>query len=375
MSATNNSQSRPSTSTSATLPSATTSSSVSQTLVVQPAGPSCPPSRLTEISNRPFIAVTAPTSIESQVQEAAYTRPASSYTGHLDGALNRTISFSGPLRPPEYFTRPSSATSAILDLSSSIYPSNDQSHTPIENNRPYFTIRPDTAEAALPPRRELPFQRPSMPRSAGSDGSRPSSRPSTGLMGPPPLPQRVASLRPASSRTANSELELPPLPKPTLSAGAQQQPLWMQQPPRTPNQDQSPPPSSQAFPNLSEDKENRPPSSSSSNFSPLSHKRPAIGPLSSPSDMAQRMHHTESHSALSTPPTSNTFHQPQLSTGTCGVLQLGAGSDLANYALQSPEDRRAGLNEFIFKHLEDDNFITLVEDMEACWGRVGLGMK
>jgi hypothetical protein len=375
MSATNNSQSRPSTSTSAALPGATTSSSVSQTLVVQPVGPSCPPSRLTEISNRPFTAVTAPTSIESQVQEAAYTRPVSSYTGHADGALNRKISFSGPLRPPEYFTRPSSATSTILDLSASTYLSNDRSHMPIEDSRPNFTIRPDTAEAALPPRRELPFQRPSMPRSAGSDGSRPSSRPSTGLMGPPPLPQRVASLRPASSRAANSESELPSLPKPSLSAGAQQQPSWMQQPPRTPNQDQSPPPSSQASPNLCEDKENLPPWSSSSNFSPLPYKRPASGPLSSLSDVAQKMHHSESHSPLSTPPTSSTFHQPQLCTGTCGVLQLAAGRDLANYALQSPEDRRAGLNEFIFKHLEDDNFVTLVEDMEACWGRVGLGMR
>jgi hypothetical protein len=374
---TNNSQSRPSSSTSAStlLPGASTSSSVSYTLVAQPAGPSCPPSRLTEISNRPFTAVTAPTFIEPQAQEASYIRPASTYNSHADGTLNRKISFTGPLRPPEYFARPSSATSAILDLSASTYPPNDRSLMPIEENRPNLTIRPDTAEAALPPRRELPFQRPSMPQSAGSDGSRPSSRPSTGLMGPPPLPQRVADLRPASSRTAIPELELPPLPKPTLSAGAQQQPSWMQQPPRTPNQDQSPPPSSQASPNIYEDKENRPPSNSSSSFSPLSYKRPTTGPLSSLSDVARNMHHTESHSPLATPPTSSTFHQPHMSAETRGALQLVAGSDLTDYAMQSPEDRRAVLNEFIFKHLEDDNFITLVEDMEACWARVGMGMK
>jgi hypothetical protein len=64
-----------------------------------------------------------------------------------------------------------------------------------------------------------------------------------------------------------------------------------------------------------------------------------------------------------------------MSAETRGALQLVAGSDLTDYAMQSPEDRRAVLNEFIFKHLEDDNFITLVEDMEACWARVGMGMK
>jgi hypothetical protein len=381
MTSTNASQSRPSTSASATLSGSISSFNTTHSRLSQATGPSCPPSRLTETSNRPYTAVTAPTSIESQVQEAAHARPASSFTGHVDGALNRKISFSGPLKPPEYFARPDSATSVILDLSASTYPPNDRSPMSVDENHSNFNIRPDTAEAALPPRRQLPFPRPSMPRSAGSDRSRPSSRPSTGLMGPPPLPQRVASLRPASSRAANSQLELPPLPKPTLITGAQQTPSWMQQPPGTPNQDQSPPPSSQASPNMYEDKENRPPSSSSSYFSPLSYKRsasnmsPSTLPLSNLSDVAQKRRRTESTSTLSTPPTSSTFHQNSMPNETSGVLQLAADKALANYAMQSPEVRQAGLNEFIFKHLEDDNFIILCEDMSGCWGLAGLGMK
>jgi hypothetical protein len=385
MSATNASQSRPSTSTSTSTStisaSASTSSNIPYSQLAQTAGPSCPPSRLTEISNRPYTAVTAPTFIESQLQETAHVRPASAYTAHMDGARNRDVAFSGPLRPPEYFARPDSAASTVFDLSTSAYPSKDRSSMIVGGNPQDLNERPDTAGAALPPRRELPFPRLNMPRSAGSDGSRPSSRPSTGLMGPPPLPARVASLRPTSSRAANTETELPPLPKPTLIVSAQQQPSWMQQPPRTPNQDQSPPPSSQVSAKVHEDQENRPSSSSSANFSPLSYKRatsnfsPSARALSSLSNVAQNRRRTESQSPLSTPPTSSTFHPPQTSAQTGGVTQFVADNSLAEYAMQSEEDRRAALNEFIFQNLENENFIILLEDMETCWARVGLGMK
>jgi hypothetical protein len=377
MSTTNASQSRPSTS--ASQPS----SDVSHGRAAQTAGPSFPP-RLPEISNRPYTSVTAPTSVESQLQEATHARPASSYTGRVDAARNTNLPFSGPLRPPEYFARPDSATSTVLDLSTAAYPSNgslmDTQYLSCRPDTAPLLNRPDTAEAALPPRRELPFARPSMPRSAGSDGSRPSSRPSTGIMGPPPLPARVASLRPTSSRAATSEMELPPLPKPTMITGAQQQPSWMQQPPRTPIQDQSPPPSSQAS-TFHEDQENRPLSSSSSNFSPLSYKRTtsllssSTRQLSSLNNVAQNRRLTDSESPLSTPPTSSTFHHPQALTEVGNMTQFTSDNTLAEYAMQSEEGRRAALNEFIFQNLESDDFLTLIEDMETCWARTGLGMK
>jgi hypothetical protein len=220
-------QSRPSTSN--TLSSATSSSSnLTTDRVVPAAGPSCPPSRLSEISHRPFTAVTAPTAVESQVQEAAHARPTSAYTGLPNKAPSAAMSFPGLLRPPEYFARPDSFTSSALEsasasaATSSAYAPFDQPMATVEehlDDRPETALlfnRPNTAEAPLPPRRELPFARSSIPRSSGSDTARPSSRPSTAMMGPPPLPARVASLRPPSSRSIALEAELPPLPKPTI---------------------------------------------------------------------------------------------------------------------------------------------------------------
>jgi hypothetical protein len=351
-------------------------------------GPSCPPSRLQEISSRPYTAFTAPTAIESQLQEAAHARPDSAYTGSTESARNRDTSFSGPLKPPEYFARPSSATSAVLDMSFPGFSSNDRSLTATEqgsatsNYRPDTALlfhRPDTAEATLPPRRELPFPRSSLPRSAGSDGTRPSSRPSTGIMGPPPLPARVASLRPASSRAANQELDLPPLPKPTILSSATQQPSWMQQPPRTPDPQDNTLPSAQV--NIYEDQENRPPLSSGSNFSPLSYKKSVsntlspIGSLSGPSHATYNRRHNESASPLSTPPTSTSFQHTQVLAGPSGAKAAIDSDDLAAYAVQPEVERRAALNEFIYKQLENDNFLTLLEDTQTCWARSGLGMK
>ncbi|KAF1911285.1 hypothetical protein BDU57DRAFT_560412 [Ampelomyces quisqualis] len=367
-----------STSTAMTSPSTTANSPLGQ--VAPTAGPACPPSRLKDISSRPYTAVTAPTAIESQLQEAAHARPASAYAGAADSAKNRNTSFSGPLNPPEYFARPNSATSAVLDLSSP----DDRPLTAIEqspvsiDDRPDTALllhRPDTAEAALPPRRELPFPRSPLPRSAGSDGTRPSSRPSTGIMGPPPLPARVASLRPASSRAANQELDLPPLPKPTILSSAQQQPSWMQQqPPRTPDSHHNTPTSTQI--SIYEDQENRPPSSSNSNFSPLSYKKSASNMPSSTGLLTdQHRRHTDSPSPLSTPPTSFSFQQTHVLAGPSAAKAAINSDDLAAYAMQSEEGRRAALNEFIYKQLENDNFLTLLEDTETCWARTGLGTK
>lgn len=353
--------------------------------VAQNTSASCSSARPAETTDRPFTAVTAPTSVESHLQEAAHARPASSYTGRFNDTRIRTPSLTGPLRPPEYFTRPTSATSLALNTSSSAYAPDEQPfsiHTEThQSSRPETAMlfnRPDTPEAALPPRRELPFSRLSLPQSAGTDHARPTSRPSTGMMGPPPLPQRVANLRPASSHAA-TEPELPPLPKPTIVSSAQQQPSWMRQAPRTPENNQVTSPKPQAL--FDDGQENRSLSSPSSNFSPLSYKRAASNtsppnrPLSSLSNSSQNRRHTASPSSQSSPSTPRTAHQSDLRTETGNKLDLDLSTDLAEYAKQPDEDRRAALNEFLFKNLESDNFLTLLEDMETCWARAGLGMK
>ncbi|KAI4909501.1 hypothetical protein J4E90_008198 [Alternaria incomplexa] len=248
-------------------------------------------------------------------------------------------------------------------------------------NRTGSASRPGTADhpgstEILPPRRELPFPRLSSPRSSGSD----SVRPSTGTMGPPPLPARVASNRPGSSRSATSkEIELPPLPQPTVISKTARGKQPMQQPPRTPNQDQYIPARAKTSPHGGI--ENQSPLTWSPISSPLSFNRssfsaiPTPQPLGERSNAAQDLHHTMSYRGLDTPPTSVAGH--------CGVSMSNSGAttsvtendQLATYAMQSDEGRRAALNEFVYRHLESDDFLTLVQDMETAWARVTMGTQ
>jgi hypothetical protein len=367
----------------------------------QLAGPSHSLSR-PELSNRPSTAVSAPPPVESQHQEAVHARPMSAFTssGNEVGSMHTT--FSGPLKPPVYFARPDSATREYPSTNPTYAsPSLQQpfvtpEHVHSDSGRPETAMlynRPDTAEAALPPRRELPFARSSLPGSSGSDTAHPPNRPSTSMMGPPPLPMRVTSLRPGSGRPLSRELELPPLPKPTVVSAPHQMPTqqpppsWMQQQvqqaPRTPNEDHDAPRTANAF--VHEDQENRPLSSSSpSPSSPLSYKRASTGaepsprPLSSLSNAAQNRRRTESQSPLSnppTPPTSDSMRQTSKAPEPTPVPLVTPHDSLAGYAMQSEEGRRAALNEFIMRNLEDDNFLTLLEDMESAWARTGLHMN
>ncbi|KAH8730683.1 hypothetical protein GQ44DRAFT_605862 [Phaeosphaeriaceae sp. PMI808] len=368
MTTTNESQSRTSNSQAANTLASMASSNSSYGHNAQASAPLPAPPRLTEVSSRPYSAVTASTSIEPHVQEAIQARPVSAYTGYGSNAGSSSTSFSGPLRPPEYFARPDSNTSTALEHPSAVPEFPEMAH-----DRPETALlfgRPDTAEAALPPRRELPFSRSSIPRSSGSD----TARPSTSLMGPPPLPARVASLRPASSRTATADTDLPPLPKPTVLGSAQQQPSWMQQQlPRTVTQDQFIQHAAQA--STYSDQDNRPYSNPSPSSSPLSYNRPSSNLLSPTRPFSSDAHNTHSSSSLSplsTPPALGPS-RVSLEQGFAPNSTHITTENLAAYATQSADSRRAGLNEFIYQHLQDDNFLILVEDMETCWARTGLG--
>jgi hypothetical protein len=210
-----------------------------------------------KLSKRPFTAVTAPP--DSQLQKAAHTRPMSALTSSGNEIANTNTTFSGPLKPSVYFARPNSAAPDNASMSPA-YPSHSPpfattEQAPDDRRRPETAMlynRPDTAQAALPPRRELPFARSFFPGSSGSNSAPHFSWPSTGMMGPPPLPARLST-----------ELELPPLSKPTVISAPHQLPTqqpppsWMQQqaqqPPRAPNKDYDAPGSA-----VHKDQENRP---------------------------------------------------------------------------------------------------------------------
>ncbi|KAL1801480.1 hypothetical protein ACET3X_001822 [Alternaria dauci] len=345
-------------------------------------GLSCPPSRLAEISSRPYTSHSASANSGSQLQGVTHPRPLSATPAYLREEEGIPASLSGPLAPPVFFARPTSATSDILgrshmdtsSLADQHMPAIERTpfvfaerpdtamlfHRPDSATRPGTTSRPDSAETP-PPRRELPFPRLSSPRSSGSD----SVRPSTGTMGPPPLPSHVASGRPSSSRSATSkEIELPPLPRPTVVSKAVRGEQDMQ--PRTPNQDHYSPLRAKTSPH--EGVESRSPMTSSPVSSPLSFGKLSSSvlptPLSSLNNAALNAHHTVFQSAAVTPPTSV--------TGQCS--RANENDSLAAYAMQSDEGRRAALNEFVFRHLESDDFLTLVQDMETAWARVAMGM-
>jgi len=357
-------------------------------------GPSCPPSRLAEISSRPSTSYDFSASLNHQLPTASYTRPVSATTDYTRETGGVPAPFSGPLAPPVLFTRPTSATSDILgrshvdssytsdqhmpDLQESHRMSTNRPDTAMLFNRPGSASRPDTADRPgsteiLPPRRELPFPHLSSPRSSGSD----SVRPSTGTMGPPPLPAHVASIRPGSSRSATSkEIELPPLPQPTVVSKTARGKQPMQQPPRTPNQDQYIPARAKTSPHGGI--ENQSPLTSSPISSPLSFNRssfsavPTPQPLGERSNAAQNLHRTMSYGGLDTPPTSVTGHRGASMSNPGATTSVNENDQLATYAMQSDEGRRAALNEFVYRHLESDDFLTLVQDMETAWGRIAM---
>ena len=310
----------------------------------QPTQLSCPPSRLSEISARPYTAVSAPTAVESHIQEAAHARPNSAFPSSSFGPQN-------PLTPPMYFPRPDSAS--VVSPGYPSFPPRDRPVASIEQHeistsRPETALlydRPDTAD--LPPRRELPFRRDST--SSGNDGLRPQSRPSTGLMGPPPLPTRVNDLRPGSARTASLESELPPLRQPTI-LGEVSKAISTQQRPHTPR----PASKGRAKPAQTltayEDQLSFSPTSSS----PQAYPTPAA---TSP--------------VAASPSTSGTENTVDRSLAS--ALSGDSENALKAYAMQNDDGRKTALNDFILKALDNNDFLTLVEDMETNWARLGLG--
>ncbi|KAJ6198800.1 hypothetical protein J3E72DRAFT_188580 [Bipolaris maydis] len=358
-------------------------------------GLTCPPSRLAEISNRPQTAANASTNFEPHIHAIANARLSPAAPSSDRGDTLTPTSFSNPLNPPVLFPRPQSATADILSRSwKDVSPFSDHSSSTIEEPLQASTERPETAmlfnrpgtAEMLPPRRELPFQRLSEPRSSGSDSGRaPDSRPSTGLMGPPALP-RSAAQRPGSSRSANSkDIELPPLPQPTVidKVGRGKQPI--QQPPGAPNQDENSFQRAKTSPNNYFANVPSLTALSSSLSSPLSFTN-----SNSPDSILLQNHSTSGtearntqgsvpgpfHRPLTTPAGSEASHRISTASIASGTtVRANDVERLAAYTMQSDEARRAALNEFIFRHLESDEFLTLVEDVETAWARVVLGMR
>lgn len=316
---------------------------------VQRAGPSCPPSQLSEITGRPGTAVPlSSTDHQSQWSGTASLRPttasvfnpgSTASSRRPDSAASLTSYDSAPMRP----------LSARLDTADAVVASD------------------------LPPRRELPFGRLDTPDSPGNNSTRSTSRPLSGVMGPPNFPASVltGNKRPTSRSGSSHGTELPPLRKPTYANKSftdQKATLntssWSGSDPKRPH-------SAIAHNNYTamQDVINAAPILAPNTRRPASsYNTTTTHPLSA---VTNNHGQTDRPIDLVTPPGSDVNMR---SSSPGGNIERHS-EELAAYADHSNELRLNELNNFIFQHLQDDNFLTLVDDMQMTWARIGTGLE
>ncbi|KAF2874460.1 hypothetical protein BDV95DRAFT_333177 [Massariosphaeria phaeospora] len=332
-------------------------------------GPSCPPSRLAEISNRPYTTqlsasnlIDRPTTspLQTQHEQASTTRPTSAFsTFTVQKTLQPSTrySYANPLIPPEYFPRPNSASSSVLDYASNSARGRFSDLATIEEDP---ITRPTTSESMLPPRRELPFLS-SSPKPAGYDYAPSGSRPSSSAMGPPPPP--------SFQGLGMNEPDFSPLPRPTVVTGITSP---------TNSRPNSPSHSANLSSTISKpimnDVENE-----AQLLSPASSPRRASNSILSGAHPLNTnnaaLNGRQSEHLAGQPAPGKPSYQDRMLSEIRDDTAANAGDGLAAYALQSPDGRMATLNDFMMQHLQDASFLTLVEDVDACWGRIALGLE
>ncbi|KAF2706397.1 hypothetical protein K504DRAFT_459692 [Pleomassaria siparia CBS 279.74] len=315
-----------------------------------------------------------------QRHESTYKRPMSAHAAMSGPQYSDDPYRTNPLIPPEYFPMPFTSSSTFglptvnMPTSNTPEPVDARPGTAMSDVRPgtafstscpgtaQSDLRPDTAVSetrsgtgfsngrlytafsdtrpgpalqfsgldpnpvVIPPRRELPFGRSPTGKATSHSASRPTSSAShCAPMGPPPPPtqRRNEERRPSTSPT------FPPLPMPTIVD-------------RTTFKTITPPSSS-------------PQRVSGKPIVPAENACTSRGP-------AQTQHGSQA-SAL---------ERIVEELSRSNVAQDKDG--LAAYAMQSEEARKAVLNDFMMRHIDDDNFLTLVEDMSGCWSSIGLGL-
>lgn len=324
--------------------------SASSTPRPQTSAATFPPSNLPPVGPQPGSAFTATPFPPTQLRDTA-ARPAS--------AIPRKSELLS-------FPRPDSASS-MHGLLSELPTIHENPLTVTTSPDSATFCRPSSSE--LPPRRELPFPRPDTPKSGGSDATKSGSRPSSSLMGPPPLPPSRDGRQRPTSRAGSGCTELPPLPKPTPVSQIQNpfhSPANTSERPTSRGGGGAPRPQS-AKPL---GKENQTYTSSTSTFRPTTSDgiSSARNPFGAVNDVAQNAQVSES--CVGRTPTSSDYsyqnypHMEDLESAE------GSLAEVEVYAKQSDDVRVDVLNRFLLKHLEDDGFLKLVEDVEMAWARI-----
>ncbi|KAI9666054.1 MAG: hypothetical protein M1821_003989 [Bathelium mastoideum] len=221
----------------------------------------------------------------------------------------------------------------------------------------------DYISQELPPRRELPFKSSSSGRSIGSSGKDRESRSSSTALELPPLPQprvlddsRVASQN-AAAKTVGKQGR-----KPARGRGGSRG-------------------SSNAVGSRSGAEPDWVPSSSSvfgRSSSPSLPTTSLVGKTTYPSDSrgddigrsSDRDWGVEGVQSMSHEATAPQKTAPNVSRSAASINEDEAG--LKAYASQNGEDRMDALESMICDLINNDDFLKLSEDVEACWRRIGL---
>jgi len=90
---------------------------------------------------------------------------------------------------------------------------------------------------------------------------------------------------------------------------------------------------------------------------------------------AQNDRQSQAQDHLPTPPASETTYRDRVISELCKTVVVNVNEGLAAYAVQSDEGRKTALNDFMMQHIDDENFLTLVQDVSTCWSRIGLGLR
>ncbi|KAK7517884.1 uncharacterized protein IWZ02DRAFT_447351 [Phyllosticta citriasiana] len=254
------------------------------------------------------------------------------------------------------------------------------SQIPTLLERPSF--RPSTAPTTdlgrpgyMPPRRELPFPRPSSSSTQSLPGSRSSSKAKTAPTNDTDKQRRNGSL--------TSSADLPPLMPPRLA--------------RPPDRDiassgttafgigaselESPHQVEQRFQGMNDlnaPQQHRPPSALAATF----WKRPSTSAYATSSDRIESDQSAYFDSGALVPQSANDHMSPRMceTSGGDGTLTKSTramatswDADIAGYSSQSVQDREHQLDDLFAHCIHDDDFLLLCQDVASRWHRFYLG--
>lgn len=293
--------------------------------------------------------------------------------------------------PPYKVPQPNETwSSTITAPANSAFLSSDPAEPRPETQRPSTatsTAFPDTLEHEIPPRRELPFHD---HESRSSASERLGSRPVSALTLPPlpkptlakegsvsPIRQPGTSLTkdvspsrpgPASPSKRSFAVQEEESVRPGIFAGVVNQSLSREPSPKRQVSPANPTVTNQSPVNdllygrkpLAERSPNsKVPRLSSLVDAPHETISPPASPPKSPDRAMNASLHDptiRAHAALTSP-----THDPD-------------AASLEAFAAQTESERQAALEEFFIANWDNENFITLCEDVEKCWRRIALGL-